>query len=190
VIVEWQCSDRLTARAVAAVADLRFEAPAIRHSGAVKQAMNAAVAQFLTAAGFTVIDNPNDLNPLSLKVQAAPEAGVPLAWEQGSGPVREPNRDQLMQLWMEHREAEFPGGFRGRDIADEDLVLLDADVAGCVSWAVAGPLDDQRLRTLRRGIERLAVVLPLIDDRYAVEYLTRLRDLAVLAAAIAGVSAD
>lgn len=186
VILQWECSDSLTTRVVAAVADRRFDAPAVRYAGVVRQAMNAAVVEILTAAGFTVIDNPGDLDASSLKVQAAPDAETPLTWEQSVGPARVPNRDKLVRLWMAHRRAEFPASARGRVITGQDMVLLDADIAGCVSFAVAGPLDGWRLGILRECIGRLAVVLPLIDDRYAVEYFTRLRDLAVLAAAIAG----
>ena len=45
------------------MAGRRFDDPAIQHGGSVKQAMNAAVTQILTAAGFTVAENPNDMAP-------------------------------------------------------------------------------------------------------------------------------
>ncbi|ACU72879.1 hypothetical protein Caci_4009 [Catenulispora acidiphila DSM 44928] len=91
VILSWACSDRLTDRIVGAVADRRFEDPAIWHAGAVRQAMNAAVVQILTAAGFTVVDNPNDMHPQSLKVTAAPGRDAPLAWE---------NADATASSWI------------------------------------------------------------------------------------------
>lgn len=81
VILHWECSDRLTGRMVDAVAGRRFDDPAIWHAGSVKRAMNAAVTQILTAAGFTVVENPNDMDPLSLNVRAAPGPDVPLAWD-------------------------------------------------------------------------------------------------------------
>lgn len=87
VILRWECSDRLTGRMIDAVAGRRFDDPAIQHAGSVKQAMNAAVTQILTAAGFTVVENPNDMDPLSLNVRAAPGPDVPLAWDRAGGTV-------------------------------------------------------------------------------------------------------
>ncbi|WP_205008525.1 hypothetical protein [Streptomyces sp. Cmuel-A718b] len=39
----------------------------------------------------------------------------------------------VSHLWREHQQAPFPAGLRGAERADIDLVLLDADIAGCVS---------------------------------------------------------
>ncbi|WP_344661241.1 hypothetical protein [Catenulispora subtropica] len=53
-------------------------------------------------------------------------------------------RQRLDQLWDEHLEAEFPAALRGKDIASIDMVMLDADIAGCVSVARSRRLDDWR----------------------------------------------
>jgi len=69
VIVDWRCSRDLTARAAAAVVERRIDDPAIGQAAVVTRAMNTAVKQILTSAGFTVGENPQD--PLSLTVTAA-----------------------------------------------------------------------------------------------------------------------
>jgi hypothetical protein len=38
----------------------------------------------------------------------------------------------IEQLWREHKLEAFPQGYRGKDVNGVDLVMLDADVAGCV----------------------------------------------------------
>jgi hypothetical protein len=38
----------------------------------------------------------------------------------------------IEDMWKEHREAVFPSVSRGRDVDGIDLVMLDADIAGCV----------------------------------------------------------
>ena len=38
----------------------------------------------------------------------------------------------IEQLWKEHMSTAFPQGCRGKDVNGVDLVMLDADVAGCV----------------------------------------------------------
>ena len=87
VILHWQCSRALTDQMVTAVAERRTDDSAIWYAGAVKKAMNAALVQILTAAGFTVVDNPNGMHMLSLNVRAGPGPEVPLAWETASGTV-------------------------------------------------------------------------------------------------------
>jgi len=39
----------------------------------------------------------------------------------------------IEDVWKEHREASFPSVCRGRDVDGIDFVVLDADIAGCVS---------------------------------------------------------
>ncbi|MCX5563493.1 hypothetical protein [Streptomyces sp. NBC_00038] len=39
----------------------------------------------------------------------------------------------VSRLWQEHLDAEFPAGLRGAELAGIDMVLLDADIAGCVT---------------------------------------------------------
>ncbi|MFE0420454.1 hypothetical protein [Streptomyces tendae] len=45
-----------------------------------------------------------------------------------SGPIQ-----SAALLWQEHRDAEFPANLRGVEVEDIDMVLLDADTAGCAS---------------------------------------------------------
>ncbi|MEU6518759.1 hypothetical protein [Streptomyces sp. NPDC046978] len=92
--------------------------------------------------------------------------------------------DALSQMMAEHMARPFPPSFRGLDVADQDMVLLDADSYGYASSVLHGPLDRQR----RRGLTRLTAVfervLPAIEDEYAAEYYAHVRDMAVLAAQI------
>ena len=40
---------------------------------------------------------------------------------------------KIEDIWQEHQEATFPSACRGVDIDGIDFVMLDADIAGCVS---------------------------------------------------------
>lgn len=41
----------------------------------------------------------------------------------------------IARLWEERLQAPFPAGQRGVEFGDTDMVLLDADTAGCVlTW--------------------------------------------------------
>jgi hypothetical protein len=42
------------------------------------------------------------------------------------------------ELWQEHLAAPFPRGFRGKAVNGIDFVLLDANIAGCVSTFIEG----------------------------------------------------
>ncbi|MFD8546906.1 hypothetical protein [Streptomyces sp. NPDC059649] len=86
----------------------------------------------------------------------------------------------VARLWQEHLEAEFPAGLRGVDLDGIDLVMLDADIAGCVTtWRNnGGSLDAKRLRTLRDCITELDQVLPLLIDAEELRYYKRLHRLA------------
>lgn len=72
VIVEWRCHQRLAGPAMQAVMERRIDAPVLRHAGLAVQVMNEAITRILTSAGFTVIENPDDMDPMSLKVLQAP----------------------------------------------------------------------------------------------------------------------
>jgi hypothetical protein len=94
--------------------------------------------------------------------------------------MSEPDRFSL--LWEEHVHAPFPSHLRGRDIDREDMVSLDADIAGCLSSSLSGHLDERRHRILVRCLVAIEKVLPLIGDKGgAFEYYERLREMAVLA---------
>ncbi|MDX3237100.1 hypothetical protein PV392_15755 [Streptomyces sp. ME03-5709C] len=88
----------------------------------------------------------------------------------------------LSQLWDEHLRAEFPGCLRGRVIEGEDLVLLDAMTAGCVSSSLHGALDKERQGILLQCVTALEKVLQSIGDEYGNRYFARLYAMAVQAA--------
>ncbi|MDT0457670.1 hypothetical protein RM550_18315 [Streptomyces sp. DSM 41527] len=84
-------------------------------------------------------------------------------------------------LWDEHLQAPFPAGLRGVESGGTDLVLLDAETAGCVlTWLNnGGTLDPERTRVLRSRIEDLDRVIPEIPDSAGIQYCQRLRRLAL-----------
>ncbi|MFG2641950.1 hypothetical protein ACGFYP_13405 [Streptomyces sp. NPDC048370] len=90
----------------------------------------------------------------------------------------------VAHLWQEHMRAPFPAGLRGADRAGIDLVLLDADIAGCVStWqSNGGSLDAERHRILHRRIADLDQILPLLGATEDPPYWQRLHQLARLVA--------
>jgi hypothetical protein len=82
------------------------------------------------------------------------------------------------EVWKAHRDAAFPGRLRSADIAGVDIVMLDADVAGCVSsWLDnGGAIDDRRwdiLASCERDLER---VVPQLSG-YEADYCQRLLDM-------------
>ncbi|ANB07123.1 hypothetical protein SAM40697_3165 [Streptomyces ambofaciens] len=85
-------------------------------------------------------------------------------------------------LWQEHRDAEFPAGLRGVEFEGIDLVLLDADTAGCVDTWIGngGALDPRRRRVLETCVEDLDRALPQIRDPSGHRYYQRLHQLALL----------
>ncbi|MFI7128432.1 hypothetical protein ACIBQ1_22205 [Nonomuraea sp. NPDC050153] len=92
--------------------------------------------------------------------------------------------DALSRMMAEHMAMPFPPSFRGLDIEDQDMVMLDADAAGYASSVLKGPLSEQRRAGLTRLTSVFEKVLPAIDDEYATKYYTHVRDMAVLAAEI------
>ncbi|MFJ9374151.1 hypothetical protein [Streptomyces sp. NPDC101455] len=64
--------------------------------------------------------------------------------------------DTLSRMMAQHLATPFPPNARGLDIADEDLVLLDANAYGYISGVRDGPLDEQR----RAGLLRVAAAIP------------------------------
>jgi hypothetical protein len=81
--------------------------------------------------------------------------------------------------------APFPERLAGEEIAGVDMVMLDADVAGCVtSWlGNKRSLDDQRSAVLAECLNDLDRVVPLLDVPSEREYFERLRLLAASALA-------
>jgi hypothetical protein len=72
VFVRWHPHRRLTNAAMAAVAEQRFDDPALGHFGAVAEAMRRAIWSILDAAGFALADPHTDYRPLELQVVAGP----------------------------------------------------------------------------------------------------------------------
>lgn len=90
----------------------------------------------------------------------------------------------VARLWQEHLDADFPAGLRGAEVSGNDMVMLDAGIAGCVSaWrSNNGSLDARRHQALRRYIIELDKVLPLLTDAHELRYYQRLHQLALLTA--------
>jgi hypothetical protein len=89
------------------------------------------------------------------------------------------------RLWDEHRRAPFPSRLRGEEIEGIDMVMLDADIAGCVdAWLGSrGRLDEQRRRWLQSCLDDLGRVLAALDDPEERAYYERLDILGTLALA-------
>ncbi|MCW3843554.1 hypothetical protein ONA70_25965 [Micromonospora yasonensis] len=89
----------------------------------------------------------------------------------------------VAQLWEAHLRAPFPSGLGGTEVEGVDLVLLDADAAGCVrTWLDnGGHLDDWRRSVVSSCSHQLDLVLPVLADE-AAGYYRRLRDLTALIA--------
>ncbi|MBM2620641.1 hypothetical protein JIG36_34590 [Actinoplanes sp. LDG1-06] len=87
----------------------------------------------------------------------------------------------VTRLWDAHLGTPFPGRLRSVDVAGVTMVLLDADVAGCVTtWLDnGGTLDERRWDTLATCELHLERVLPELSGAEAA-YFQRLHDMAVL----------
>lgn len=92
--------------------------------------------------------------------------------------------DALSQMMAEHMDMSFPPGFRGLDIEDQDMVMLDADVYGFAAGVLEGSLSAQHRSGLTRLLLACEKILPVIDDQYATKYYAHVRDMAALAAGI------
>ncbi|MFK0046057.1 hypothetical protein ACIQU4_18470 [Streptomyces sp. NPDC090741] len=92
--------------------------------------------------------------------------------------------DALAQMMDEYRAMPFPNGFRGLDVEDQDMVMLDADTAGYVYRILDGPLPEPSRGGLIRLVGVFEKVLSAISDEYASKYYTQARDVAALAAEI------
>jgi hypothetical protein len=86
----------------------------------------------------------------------------------------------IEELWQEHRAAPFPKGFRGKDVNGIDFVVLDSQIAGCVSAFVErGKLSNYQTAMLGLAYRNATYVLPLLNEDGA-EYFWRLERLAEL----------
>lgn len=89
--------------------------------------------------------------------------------------------DAVTRLWDAHMRAAFPARLRGMDLVGIDMVMLDADTAGCVSsWLHnRGAFDSGRREVIASCIADLNRVLPALIDRQEIAYYTRLREMAM-----------
>lgn len=92
--------------------------------------------------------------------------------------------DALSRMTAEHMAMPFPPGFRGLDIEDQEMVMLDADVYGYATNVLKRPLTEQHRAALTWLVAVSDKVLPVIDDAYASRYYTHVRKMAVLAAEV------
>ncbi|MFI2618039.1 hypothetical protein [Streptomyces sp. NPDC018584] len=101
-------------------------------------------------------------------------------FQEGPGVFAEA-RDALARMVAAHMARPFPRGFRGRDVEDQDMVMLDADAYAYSANVLKGPLTDKHRADFERLVAVFDKVLAAIEDAYALDYYTRLRDTAVLA---------
>jgi len=89
--------------------------------------------------------------------------------------------DEIQMLWQQHNAAALPDGCRGVGVEGTDLVMLDADTAGCVQTFLerSGQLDLYRVAILGLCYRELAVALRVLEGD-AQEYFGRLEKLARL----------
>jgi|tagenome__1003787_1003787.scaffolds.fasta_scaffold16986477_2 hypothetical protein len=92
-------------------------------------------------------------------------------------------------MWDEHAGEPFPARLNGEEIAEVDLVMVDADASGCVSsWLASGGsrLDRDRLTILRTYWGDLARAVPLLTREDERRYVERVRGMAGLVLAAHG----
>lgn len=84
----------------------------------------------------------------------------------GTVPESDATEAVVKRLLQKIRRETWPTRLNGAERAGIDLIMLDADIAGCVTtWLnKGGLLDERRLKTLRRRISDLAQVLPELDE--------------------------
>ena len=101
-----------------------------------------------------------------------------------AGPARTPRRSP--GLWREHLATPFPDRLRGVAPAGVDVVMADANLAGCVvTWQVDRERFDDDLRPVARALlDELDRVLPLLTIETEVSYCARLRELARLVSGV------
>jgi len=92
------------------------------------------------------------------------------------------NTNHIESLWKEHLATPFPDRCRGEEAGGVDLVMLDADIAGCVSTYIGnnGSLDAHRFQILQDLQLDAQRVVGLLEDSSEQEYYTRLGRLAHL----------
>ena len=90
----------------------------------------------------------------------------------------------ISELWQEHLAAPFPPRLRGKDIDGIDFVMLDADIAGCVSSFLGyGKLNLYQTAVLGISYQHASHVVSILKDEEAAYYkrLERLAELVLIA---------
>lgn len=86
----------------------------------------------------------------------------------------------IEELWQEHLAAPFPKGLRGKDVNGIDFVLLDANIAGCVSTFIErGKLNAYQMAMLGLSYRDANFIVPILNEEGAA-YFWRLERLAEL----------
>ena len=88
---------------------------------------------------------------------------------------------EIDELWHHHKETRFPLDCRCEAVGGIDLILIDADTAGCVSTFLSrgGRLDPRRVAILGLCYRNLAIVVAGLEGQ-AREYFARLEKLSGL----------
>lgn len=88
---------------------------------------------------------------------------------------------KILKAWQLHKTAHFPRQCVGQDIAGYDLVLLDANIAGCVQTFIGrkGQLDVKRISILSHCYEVLSIATSELEGE-AHHYFANLQMLAGL----------
>lgn len=83
---------------------------------------------------------------------------------------------QIQKLWQEHLSLPFPKGCGGAEVEGIDLVMLDADTAGCVSTFINnnGRLDSWRTQVLKNRLDDLVVVTKELDGE-ALDFFVQIK---------------
>jgi hypothetical protein len=90
------------------------------------------------------------------------------------------DRDLIKDLWEEHLATPFPVGFGAKDVNGIDFVMLDADIAGCVSAFISrGNLNLKQAARLGLCYHDSLFVMSVINEK-GQEYFWRLGRLAEL----------
>jgi hypothetical protein len=93
----------------------------------------------------------------------------------------------ISELWQEHLTTPFPKGFRAKDVSGIDFVVLDADIAGCVSTFVErGNLNLYQTAVLGLSYQRASYIVPILNEEGAAYFwrLERLAELVLKAIAV------
>ncbi len=90
----------------------------------------------------------------------------------------------IEELYKEHINRKFPAGYGGEEILGIDLVMLDADTAGCIDTYLRQKKNNNKLDTWRTAIlgicyRNLSLIVRELSGE-AKEYFTALETMARL----------